>query len=234
MRRSVRSFNILPGIPTVIWTFEDCFIQISVAPTQCSNALPKCRISWSIFFCKRQDQRLWLSCRPLLSHMLAKVNSLPFITSILKDKTHMFRWKDFGSSSQIPTPPRQGSNPPPPGAESSRGECWRFGLFSALCGHKQTVFRSLEREWFGAAWAIRQPLWNKKYFSLLIIEIRHFRAHSVHLCNPQEHSSRQFFKNSWQKDSERRRRNFSLICIIWKGLGKIIISIHCNLLRSNR
>ena len=113
MRRSVRSFNILPGIPTVIWTFEDCFIQISVAPTQCSNALPKCRISWSIFFCKRQDQRLWLSCRPLLSHMLAKVNSLPFITSILKDKTHMFRWKDFGSSSQIPTPPRQGSNPPP-------------------------------------------------------------------------------------------------------------------------
>ena len=110
MRRSVRSFNILPGIPTVIWTFEDCFIQISVAPMfKCPSQVPDFMIN---FFCKRQDQRLWLSCRPLLSHMLAKVNSLPFITSILKDKTHMFRWKDFGSSSQIPTPPRQGSNPP--------------------------------------------------------------------------------------------------------------------------
>ena len=164
--------------------------------------------------------------------MLAKVNSLPFITSILKDKTHMFRWKDFGSSSQIPTPPRQGSNPPL--ARSLLGVNVEGSDCSAHYAAISNSF-SISRArviWCGVGY--KTAVMKQKYFSLLIIEIRHFRAHSVHLCNPQEHSSRQFFKNSWQKDSERRRRNFSLICVIWKGLGKIIISIHCNLLRSNR
>ena len=54
------------------------------------------------FVYKRQDQRLWLSWRPfLVRDLLAKVNSLPLNSSILKDKTRVFRWRNLISPVQI-------------------------------------------------------------------------------------------------------------------------------------
>ena len=71
----------------------------------------------------------WLSCRPfLLSHLLAKVSSLPLNSSILKDKTRVFRWRDLTGPDKLPTPPRQGSSSPPFGKNDSQmPECWRGG-----------------------------------------------------------------------------------------------------------
>ena len=95
-------------------------------------------------FCKRQDQQIWLSCRPfLLSHLLAKVNYLPLNSSILKDKTHVFNRRD------LTTPRRQGSSSPPFGKNDSQmPECclgggmlkprfdWRFILgWTLSCMH---------------------------------------------------------------------------------------------------
>ena len=57
------------------------------------------------FVYKRQDQRLWLSWRPFLVRcLLAKVNSLPLNSSILKDKTSVFRWRNLISPVQIAHP----------------------------------------------------------------------------------------------------------------------------------
>ena len=56
-------------------------------------------------FCKRQDQQIWLSCRPfLLSHLLAKVNYLPLNNSILKDKTHVFNRRDHPTQARFKFP----------------------------------------------------------------------------------------------------------------------------------
>ena len=67
------------------------------------------------FFYKRQDQWMWLSCRPfLLSHLLAQLNSLPLNSSMLKDKTRVFHRKDLTTSL------RQGSSSPPFGKNDSQ------------------------------------------------------------------------------------------------------------------
>ena len=54
---------------------------------------------------------------------MAKVNSLPLNTSILRDKTSVFRFKDLTVLVQIPhpTPPGQGSNSSPPGTDDIQG-----------------------------------------------------------------------------------------------------------------
>lgn len=90
----------LPGI----LTFEVWFVQIPAPPGTklCSNALPKCQIWRLIFLLKGKisdcnflhiDQAVTPKrCRPfLLTHSLAKVNSLPVNTSKSKDIALVFR-----------------------------------------------------------------------------------------------------------------------------------------------
>ena len=66
----------------------------------------------------------------LFRHLLAKVKSIPFNTSIVKYKTSIFHRKDLRVLVQIPhltqarfkfpTSPKQGSNSPPPGMKDSQ------------------------------------------------------------------------------------------------------------------
>ena len=131
-RRSIQkaSSPLLPENPLGIWTFKDWLIQIPVSRGQNCVQTPYLS-AWfdSQFFCKRQDQRPRLSCRPfLLSHLLAKANSLPLNSSMLKDKTRLLRWRDLTGPDKLPTPPRQGSSSPPFGKNDSQmPECWHGG-----------------------------------------------------------------------------------------------------------
>ena len=75
----------------------------------------------------------------LFRHLVAKVKSIPFNTSIVKYKTSIFHRKDLRVLVQFPTSPRQGSNSPPPGMKDSQmpvgylgGECWSFELIGEL------------------------------------------------------------------------------------------------------
>lgn len=109
----------------------------------------------SQLFCKRQEQRLWLSthlpatdltiqalkfrpCRRLLlSHQLAKGNSFSLNTSMSKIKLEYSSGKTWHFRFKFPILPRHGSNSPPPAHGwksnarelSKRGEgCWAFEL----------------------------------------------------------------------------------------------------------
>ena len=154
MKWSIPSFNIFhPGRPLGIWKL----VRSNSRPlNQSCVKIPHSSAEFDgQLFCKRQEQRPWLSthlpatdltiqalkfrpCRRLLlSHQLAKGNSFSLNTSMSKIKLEYSSGKTWHFRFKFPILPKHGSNSPPRADGwksnarelSKRGEgCWAFEL----------------------------------------------------------------------------------------------------------
>ena len=103
----------------------------------------------------------------LFRHLVAKVKSIPFNTSIVKYKTSIFHRKDLRVLVQFPTSPRQGSNSPPPGMKDSQMPVGYLGgnvealNWSANYFH---FFISIRLHCERASRALRAPLFELNMF----------------------------------------------------------------------
>ena len=134
MRRSILSFNITQGSGITLRALEllqivKLFNSRPLEQNLCSNAPPKFRIWWSIFFVKsiisdRDILLIYQALKPrpvvnlFLSHSLAKVNYLYLKNFRFKNVTLLFRRKT--EKFKFPTRARRGSNSPPPGTNDSQ------------------------------------------------------------------------------------------------------------------
>ena len=139
MPRSIRSFNIPPGNPSGIWTFQDWLVQIPASrpsrpgPDQNYVQMPHPKLNDSL--CDQESHILafgavveFFACKHhstthkivFLSHSLPKIGSSPVKFAI---KTRPWRWTDLTHPVQMhPTQTRfkfPTSPPPPPGMDDA-------------------------------------------------------------------------------------------------------------------